>query len=165
MVIDTILKLRSLFIRSLIPLILCPLLTFNFVVTFFGKEIGLFIENNPEEYKLYQLVNLEKVIRQVMSIPLHVKNLVVDMVIFSFIIFVSWVSLFTFNSYYKLSRKEHNGIIIAFEYLILLITFLLIVNPGLPVAFSICGYLLFFSLFFLFTIYFLYYRKYKNEKK
>jgi hypothetical protein len=157
----TLLKMRRLYIQNIGALVILPLLTFFLVFIQYGVSISLHIEKNPEKYKFYELINLERIIRQVSNIPLHVKSLVVDMVYFSYLLFIAWFISFAYNCYYKLSRNRQDILAIIIEFITLIVIFHFIISPGMPLGISIGGYILFFFLVILNLIYFIYFIKNK----
>jgi len=161
---NALLNVRAFLTRNLVPFVTFPLITLFIVFIYYGSEIDHFIGNHPEKYRFYELVNLTGFIRQISNIPLHVKTLVVDMVYLIYIIYIVWLIVFAFNSLYKLARKEHNHISMAIEYFILFFIFFLIINPGMPLAISIFGFILFVFWIIIFSVYFLYYSRLKHEE-
>jgi hypothetical protein len=160
-----ILKIREFLNKNIAILILLPLLTFFFLFISYGNLIEQYLVENPKLYSLYKLDTINQVISKISNMPIHIKSLVFDMVIYSYILFSSWLLLFIYNCYYKLSRKQFHFSLIIFEFIILFLTYVFIISPGLHLVFLIIGYVLFSLFIVMLIIYKVYFKKIQHEKE
>jgi hypothetical protein len=162
---NVIIKTREFLIKNIVTLIILPLITFFFIFISYGEVIQQYLFKNPESYRLYELNTINQIISQISVLPNHIKSLAIDMVIYSYVLFLSWLLLFIYYCYYKLSRKQFNFTLIIIEFAMLLLTYVFIISPGLSKEFYIIGYLLFFLLIVMHFIYILYFKKIQDEKE
>lgn len=161
---NSILKIREFFIRNIVILILLPVVTFFLICISYGNELHQYLSKNPEKYCLYELSTLRKTISQA-TIPAHISSLAFDMVIYSYMLFSIWITLFAYSSYQKLKLRKHDFSLIFIEFIVLVFGYYFIISPGLSVYIQILGWLFFLLLAMVIIVYVLFYNRMKHEKE
>lgn len=157
------LRSREFFIRNILILLFFPLLTLFMIFISFGNEFHQYLLKNPEMYRLYELSTLRETISE-SAIPYHITSLAFDMVIYSYLFFSIWLILFSYSSYFSLSRRQQNFSIIFIEFIVLVLVYFLIISPGLSAFIQILGWFFLILLAIMFAVYFLFNRM-KHEKE
>lgn len=161
---NLILKIREFFVRNILILLLLPLLTFLLIFISYGNELQQYLSNNQENYSLYELLTIQKVISQ-LDIPNHIIGIASDIVNYSYVLFSIWLILFAYSCYYHLSRKEHNFTLIFIELAILLLVYFFIIRPGLSMLIQTVVWVVFLLIVMMIALYGLFFKRMKHEKK
>jgi len=157
MVSDLIIKIRVFLISNMLILLIIPILTFLLIFITYGNEIHEYLIKYPDMYRLYELTTIKKTVSQ-SAIPSHIKCLAIDMVIYSYVLFSMCLILFAYSSYFLLSRKRHNSILIIMEFTTLVLIYYFIAIPGMPFFIKLLVWLFFSSVGIMISVYLLFYK-------
>jgi hypothetical protein len=160
-----ILKIREFYVNNIVALILLPLLSFLFIFISYGNVLHQYLINNIDLYNLYELLTLSKVINSTSFIPVHIVSITLDLVIYSYILFASWLFLFAYSCYFEFSRKKYNFLLILIEFGTLTVIYFFVISPGLSFIVQVLGWLFFSLLIVMFIIYAMFFKLVKHEKE
>lgn len=160
-----ILKFRNWLIRNLILLLALPLIILSMIVISYGDIIGNFISEHPDLIKLYQLKNQISVFSSNIELPQHVKCLGYESSILLYILFLVWLAVHFYYSYYKLSHKEGSKSLMLSETVIILTAYLFVVSPKLANWIVLLGYCVIASNILIIILYWIDELKSRNEKE
>lgn len=131
---------RNWLINNLILLLILPLVVVSIIFINYGDVIEKVLSKNTALFKLFQLKTQLIVLSYDIEIPAHVKSLGYDSVIFLILIFYTWLLTHTFFCYLELSQQSGLKARLFFETILLLLIFIFIVSPNLPLAVIVLGY-------------------------
>lgn len=131
---------RNWFINNLILLLLLPLTAISIIFINYGNEIDKVLSINPLLFKLFQLKTQLTVLSYDLELPSHVKSLGYDSIIFLIILFFTWLFTHSIFCYLQLSQQSGSKARLVFETILLLLIFIFIVSPNLPLAIIVLGY-------------------------
>lgn len=131
---------RNWLINNLILLLILPLTVVSIIFINYGDAVDKVLSKNQELLKLFQLKTQLIVLSYDIEIPTHVKSLGYDSVIFLILLFFTWLLTHSFYSYLQLSQQSGSKASLFFETSLLLVIFIFLVSPNLPLVIIVLGY-------------------------
>lgn len=138
--VNNLVMFRNWLINNLILLFILPLAVVSIIFINYGDVIDKVISKNTELFKLFQLKTQLKVLTYDIEIPVHVKSLGYDSVIFLILLFYTWLLTHTLYCYLELSQQSGSKARLVLETILLLLLFIFIVSPNLPLSIIVLGY-------------------------
>lgn len=134
--------------RNLLTLFVVPVLSIMMIYIFYGNIIDNYLIEKHVVNELYQLkTHFEIFNSNVVNIPLNpIPQIVLKIgyvaTVFIYIMFFAWLIINLLSTYYKLSNRVGSKLLMLIELLVILGIFLVIINPGLSLLFSVTGFLI-----------------------
>jgi len=135
-----LLMYRNWLINNLILLLILPLAVVSNIFINYGEVIDKVLSKNPVLFKLFQLNTQLIVLSYEIEMPSHIKNLGYDAIIFLILLFFTWLLTHSLFCYIKLSQQTGSKLRLFFETILLLLIFIFIVSPNMPLAIIVLGY-------------------------
>lgn len=118
---NLILRFQEYFLRHIVIFVFFPITTFFSVFIACGDLFQKYLVRNSEMYNIYELSTFFIKVEDA-NIPIHIKDQVFDMAVYSYVLFLIWFILFFDSGYFNPSRRQYNFLSIFIK----LMTFLLI---------------------------------------
>lgn len=134
--------------RNLLILFVVPVISIVMIYIFYGNIIDNYLAEYQSVNKLHHLMthfdifNSNVVLFPLNPIPEIVFKIGYAATIFIYIIFFAWLIINLLSTYYKLSNRVGSKFLMLIELLIIICLYLIIINPGLNLLFSITGFLI-----------------------
>lgn len=148
--------------RNLITLLTIPLILIGCIYISYGKIFDGIIIQQSGSLKFYQLqVQLSIFQNEFSQVPLKgfphlTAKIGFYSVIAVYFLFYVWLLLFTVSSYLHLSQQTGSKISILVELSMILVIYIILINPGLNLWFSIFSYVIIAIVFVMLLLYWLY---------
>ena len=154
---------RNWLIKNLVILLFLPLTVISTIFVIYGEVIDKLLTLNPELFKLFQLMTQLHVLSSELNIPAHIRSLGCDSIIFLILIYFVWLFTHSFYCYIQLTYQYGLKGLLFLETVLLLLIFIFIVSPSLPLMIAVLGYSIIAAQIILIGLYWRYSLSSKNE--